>query len=138
MPVKGQLDRQRAVGGLSLARMGTGLDQQLQMNRQTWAQLNALGVSPGDSITVAAFFFAPDERAAEQLAGALTRAGWTSHVGSLRTGLLRRRTSWAVEASSVVAAVDLARLDALVTELDAAAKQHHAVFDGWGTELPAP
>lgn len=116
--------------------MGTGLDHQLQMNRQTWAQLNELGVSPGDSITVEAFFFAPAEQAAAQLSGDLTRAGWMSQVSSSRTGLLRRRISWGVEASSVVSAVDLAKLDALVTELDAAAKQHIAVFDGWGTELP--
>lgn len=116
--------------------MGDGLDEQLQKNRDTWAQLNELGVRPGDSLTIDAFFFAPHQEAAGRLADALSAAGWDSQVSSSMSGLLRRKVSWDVQASRVVSGVDLDRLDALVTELEAAAEKQDAEFDGWGTELP--
>jgi regulator of RNase E activity RraB len=116
--------------------MGDGLEDQLQKNRETWSQLNELGVRPGDALSVDAFFFAPHEEAAKQLAEALAAAGWESQVSSSKTGLLRRKVSWDVQASKLVAGVDLDRLDALVTELEAVAEQHDSEFDGWGTELP--
>ncbi|MFT4110032.1 ribonuclease E inhibitor RraB [Propionicimonas sp.] len=115
--------------------MDSGLDHQLQMNRQTWAQLNDLGVRPGDSLTIDGFFFAPNKEAAAQLARDLTRAGWVSRVSSSRTGLLRR-TSWHVQASGPVSSVDLAALDVLVADFEVLAMQNGAIFDGWGTEAP--
>ncbi|MCA1783846.1 MAG: ribonuclease E inhibitor RraB [Dermatophilaceae bacterium] len=116
--------------------MGDELDDQLQKNRETWSQLTEQGVRPGDAINVDAFFFAPHEEAATQLAEALSAAGWESQVSSSKTGLLRRKVSWDVQASRLVSGVDLGRLDALVTELEAAAAAHDSEFDGWGTELP--
>ena len=83
-----------------------------------------------------AFFFGAHEEAAKQLANALSAAGWESQVSSSKTGLLRRKVSWDVQASRLVSRVDLGRLDALVTELGAAAERHDSEFDGWGTQLP--
>ena len=116
--------------------MGDGLDEQLQKNRGTWAQLNELGVRPGDALSIDAFFFAPHQEAAGRLAAALAAAGWESQVSSSKSGLLRRRINWDVQASRLVSGVDLDRLDALVTELEATAEKHDSKFDGWGTELP--
>lgn len=74
--------------------------------------------------------------AATQLAKELSAAGWDSQVSSAKTGLLRRKVSWDVQASRLVSSVDLGTLDALVMELDGAAARHDSEFDGWGAELP--
>lgn len=116
--------------------MGEGLDFQLKKNRETWGKLKDLGVSPGDNLTVDAYFVAPQAEAAEQLAEALVAAGWESQVFPYKSGLLRRKVNWGVQASRLVLGVELGSLDALVTELDATAVRHDAEFDGWGTELP--
>ncbi len=116
--------------------MESRLEHQLQMNRQTWAQLNDLGVRPGDSCAVDGFFFAPDEAAAVQLGRDLTSAGWECQISASRRGRLRKRTTWQVQASGTVSSVDLAVLDALVVEFDAAAARNGAIFDGWGAEVP--
>ena len=115
--------------------MSESLENQLDKNRQTWSELNEMGVRPGDMIEFDAFFFAPDEEGANQLAAALATAGWVTDVSSLETGVFRRKVTWSVSASKQVPAVDLAKLDELVTELEAAAARHGAEFDGWGTEV---
>ena len=117
--------------------MNDGLDEQLQKNRDTWAQLNELGVRPGDDLSIDAFFFAPNQEAAGRLAAALSAAGWDSQVSSSTSGLLRRKVDWDVQASRFVSGVDLDRLDALVTEIEAAAHEHDSEFDGWGAQLPS-
>lgn len=125
------------VPGGKVSGVGESLDDQLQMNRTTWSQLNDKGVRAGDALAIEAFFYAPDEGAANSLVATLEGRGWAVQLEQSTTGFMRKKVHWSAEASKKLPAVDLAALDALVRELDAAASRHGAKFDGWGTELPA-
>jgi len=110
--------------------------EQLEMDRQTWAALREQGVVPGSDLGVDAFFFAPAQAAAEQLAADLESLGWTVAVSSPRQGLLKRRSLWALQASRVFRDIHLQTLDEMVTSLQVEAARHGAEFDGWGAEVP--
>lgn len=109
---------------------------QRELNRQTWRGLQEHGVVAGQELAVDAFFFAPDERSARALVADLRGSGWTATARSHRHGVLRRRTTWAVEATRALPAVDLPALDAMVDLLARHADEHGAEFDGWGAEAP--
>ncbi len=112
--------------------MSDDVEQQQALNRGTWAALQYAGVSPGDPLTVDAFFFAPDEASSVSLAADLRTDGWKAGVHSQKEGLLRRRTTWSVQATGRIASVDLPKLDGMVEVPMRRADEHGAEFDGWG------
>jgi hypothetical protein len=110
--------------------------RQREMNRETWAALQDAGVRDGQTLEVDAFFVARDEPSADALAGDLAASGWRPNVSVSKQGLLKRRTSWAVEGSKAVSATTVKVFDHMVEELDGLAQRHGAEFDGWGAEVP--
>ncbi|PZO61786.1 MAG: hypothetical protein DI635_14275 [Pseudoxanthomonas suwonensis] len=112
------------------------MDQHREFNRETWAALKEFGVVPGSPLTIDAFFYCPDESAAQALASELGSNGWRTDVGSQRTGLLRRRVLWVVEAQYELPAAGLEQFDAMTDELGRLAAAHGAEFDGWGAHAP--
>ncbi len=116
--------------------MSDDVEHEQALNRGTWTALQDRGVSAGDPLTVDAFFFAPDEPSSVSLAADLRSDGWKAAVHAQKEGLLRRRTTWAVQASKQIAAVDLPALDRMVEVLMRRAHGHGAEFDGWGAEAP--
>lgn len=119
-----------------LCGMNGDVEQQQAMNRRTWAALRDAGVSPGDPLTLDAFFFAPDERSSASLAADLRSDGWVVETSSQQAGVLRRRRIWSVRATRQVTSVDLPDLDSMVEVLVRRADEHGAEFDGWGAEAP--
>lgn len=124
------------VWGDTLCAMSDDVEHQQALNRGTWAALQDAGVNPGDPLTIDAFFFAPDEASSVALSTDLQRDGWDAETRSQKAGLLRRRTSWSVEATRRIASVDLPELDGMVEVLVRRAREHRAEFDGWGAEAP--
>ncbi len=116
--------------------MSDAVEHQQALNRGTWAALRDAGVSPGDPLTVDAFFFAPDETSSVSLSADLQRDGWGAEVRSHKAGLLRRRITWSVQATRRIPSVDLPELDSMVEVLVRRAGEHGAEFDGWGAEAP--
>ena len=116
--------------------MSDDVEQQRALNRGTWAALQDAGVSPGDPLTVDAFFFAPDQTSSGALSADLESDGWDAETRSQKAGLLRRRSTWSVQATRLIASVDLPELDAMVEVLVRRADEHGAEFDGWGAEAP--
>ncbi len=106
------------------------------LNRKTWTALQDHGVSAGDPLTVDAFFFAPEETSSVSLAADLRTDGWNAEAHAQKEGLLRRRTTWSVQATRRIASVGLPALDGMVEILVRRAHEHGAEFDGWGAEAP--
>lgn len=116
--------------------MSDDVEHQQALNRGTWAALQDAGVSPGDPLTIDAFFFAPDGTSSVALSADLQRDGWEAETRSQKAGLLRRRTTWSVHATRRLTSVDLPELDGMVEVLVRRAEERGAEFDGWGAEAP--
>ncbi len=123
--------------GDNLYAMSDDVEQQQALNRGTWTALQEHGFSAGDPLTVDAFFFAPSEASSVSLAADLRTDGWKAEAHAQKAGLLRRRTTWSVQATRRIASVDLQALDGMVEVLARRAQEHGAVFDGWARKPQA-
>jgi Regulator of ribonuclease activity B len=106
------------------------LKRQLQMNSQTWAALQAHGVTPESQVRLDFSYHAPGRDAAQSLVS-LVRNQTDYDVQAKTTGSLLNR-KWRVEGTTQSTVISLEILDQWVTWMVTAGKEQGCDFDGWG------
>ena len=109
------------------------LENQLLMNRQTWAALKQHGVTVESQLRLDFMYNAPSRQAADTLV-ALIREQTDYDLRALSSGAFLRR-KWRVEGTTQKTAVSPEILDQWVTWMVTAGKERDCDFDGWGTAL---
>jgi hypothetical protein len=109
------------------------LKRQLQMNSQTWAALQAHGVTPESLVRLDFSYNAPGRDAAKALV-ALVRNQTDYDVQAKTSGSFLNR-KWRVEGTTQSTVISLEILDQWVTWMVTAGKEQGCDFDGWGTSV---
>jgi len=109
------------------------LGRQLQMNRQTWAALQAHGVTADSQLRLEFSYNAPGRDAADALV-ALVRDQTDYDVQTKSAGGFLNR-KWRVEGATQSTAISLEVLDQWVTWMVTAGKERGCDFDGWGVSV---
>jgi len=114
------------------------LANQLQMNPQTWAQLQARGADETTLLVLDFFYTAPGESQAQALVAFLQEKTTFSVEAVLERGTFRRKR-WRVVGKTMPSTTSIAMLNDWVTFMvKAGAKHGMCHFDGWGVEIPEP
>lgn len=113
------------------------LANQLEMNPQTWAQLQARGVDEQTLLILDFFYTAPGKTEAEALLAFLQeKTTFSAEAVAERGAFFRRR--WRVAGKTKPSTTSVAMLDDWVSFMvKAGAKHGMCHFDGWGVEIPA-
>ena len=109
------------------------LAKQLVMNKDTWAALQAHGVTESTKLCLDFAFVAPSRAKAEALQAVLVdETDYDVQVQSTG-GLLKRR--WSVTGATKPTAISAQILDQWVTWMVTAGLHQDCDFDGWGAEV---
>jgi hypothetical protein len=111
------------------------IDAELERNRTLWNVWAEHGVRDGTELTVDFCFYAARAKAGEQLAAALSEAGYRVRTLETRTLLIFKALT--IEAS-MGGEWTLDLLQARTRELVTMADRYAVMFDGLGAELPVP
>jgi hypothetical protein len=111
------------------------LDNQLEMNPQTWAALQARGVGESTLIIIDFAFTAKGKMEAEALTGFLREKTTFSAIARAERGT-RLRKRWIVRGRTKPSTTSLEMLDDWVRFMVKAGYSHACRFDGWGVEVP--
>ena len=109
------------------------LAHQLAMNRETWAALQAHGITEESPVCLDFTYRAPSRQAAQALEALLRKeTDYTAAVES--DGSLFRKT-WTVVGSTQQTTISPEILDQWVLWMVTAGKEAGCDFDGWGTSV---
>jgi hypothetical protein len=111
------------------------LDNQLQMNPQTWAALQARGVDEHTLLIIDFAFTAKGKPEAHALADFLREKTTFSSVARPERGT-RFRKRWIVRGRTKPSTTSLEMLNDWVTFMVKTGYSHACRFDGWGVEVP--
>lgn len=111
------------------------LDNQLQMNPQTWAALQARGVDENTLLIIDFAFTAKGKAEAQTLADFLREKTTFSSVARPERGT-RFRKRWIVRGRTKPSTTSLEMLNDWVTFMVKTGYTHACRFDGWGVEVP--
>jgi len=109
------------------------LAKQLLMNRQTWATLQAHGVTEQSQLRLEFAYNAPRREVADALSS-LIREQTNYEVRVEGNGNFLRR-KWRVTGATQSTVISPDILDQWVTWMVSAGKEQGCDFDGWGTSL---
>jgi len=111
------------------------LDNQLEMNPQTWAALQGRGVDENTLLIIDFAFTAKGKAEAEALVSFLREKTTFSAIARAERGTsLRKR--WIVRGRTQPSTSSLEMLNDWVTFMVKAGYTHACRFDGWGVEVP--
>jgi len=111
------------------------LDNQLQMNPQTWAALQARGVDENTLLIIDFAFTAKGKAEAQTLTDFLREKTTFSSVARPERGT-RFRKRWIVRGRTKPSTTSLEMLNDWVTFMVKTGYTHACRFDGWGVEVP--
>ncbi|MEA2181625.1 MAG: hypothetical protein QOF69_810 [Solirubrobacteraceae bacterium] len=111
------------------------LDNQLQMNPQTWAALQGRGVDENTLVIIDFAFTAKGKREADGLTSFLREKTTFSAVARAERGT-RFRKRWIVRGRTKPSTTSLKMLNDWVTFMVKTGYTHACHFDGWGVEVP--
>jgi len=104
--------------------------KQLAMTRQTWQRLQHHGITTESELQLEFFYNAPTRAAALALEHALREET------DYDVGVVSNRDVWGIRGRTQPTKVDESVLLQWVDWMVSAGLQHHAVFDGWGAQVP--
>jgi hypothetical protein len=111
------------------------LDNQLQMNPQTWAALQARGVGENTLLIIDFAFTAKGKAEAQSLAEFLREKTTFSSLARPERGTSFRKR-WIVRGRTKPSTTSLEMLNDWVTFMVKTGYTHACRFDGWGVEVP--
>jgi hypothetical protein len=111
------------------------IEAQLELNRDSWFELQQHGVTEETELRLEFFYVAPDERAARALAEALLEdTEYEVGVESSGGGMLKRK-DWAVNGTTHPTVVSQEILDEWVAWMVMVGLENGCDFEGWGAQL---
>ncbi len=112
------------------------IEAQLELNRDSWKELQEHGVTERTELRLDFLYMAPDERAARSLAAVLQdETEYEVEVESTGGGMLKKK-DWTVHGTTHETVVSQEILDEWVAWMVMVGLENGCEFDGWGAQVP--